>query len=146
MSNSSIPFYQSLAGGVLIGLGSLIVLLTNGKLAGISGMFSRVLRPRKGDTLWRVVFLFGLIVGTGMAFALVESAAVFRSVYSMTVMGVAGVLVGLGTRIGGGCTSGHGVCGIGLGLKSSLVATVVFVVTAMATVFLVRHTGLGFAQ
>lgn len=135
---------SALAGGVLIGLGSLLVMLATGKVAGISGMFSRVLHPRKGDTAWRVAFLAGLIVGAGVAFRTVEAAAVFRPVGSIGVLIVAGVLVGFGTRIGGGCTSGHGVCGVGRGSKSSIVATLVFVGTGMITVFLLRETGLIF--
>lgn len=123
----------------------MLVLLATGKIAGISGMFSRMLRPRAGDTAWRVVFLVGLVAGAALAFSWMESTAVFRSVRSLGAFGVAGVLVGFGTRVGGGCTSGHGVCGIGLGSKASLVATVVFMIAGMATVFVLQHTGFGFA-
>ena len=132
----------ALAGGVMIGLASLLVMLVNGEIAGISGMLSRVLHPRKGDTVWRVVFLVGLIIGAGVVFRTVEAAAGFNPNGSLAQLIVAGVLVGFGTRIGGGCTSGHGVCGIGRGSKSSIVATLVFVGTGMIVVFLLRHTGI----
>jgi uncharacterized protein len=134
----------ALAGGVMIGLASLLVMLATGKVAGISGIFSRVLQPRKGDIVWRVVFLVGLVAGAGLAFRAVEAAAVFRPAGSIGLLIIAGVLVGFGTRIGGGCTSGHGVCGVGRGSKSSIVATLVFVDTGMITVFLLRHTGFVF--
>lgn len=135
---------SALAGGVLIGLASLLVILATGKVAGISGMFSRVLHPQKGDTAWRVVFLVGLIAGAAVAFQLVATAAIFRPIGSVGLWVIAGVLVGFGTRIGGGCTSGHGVCGVGRGSKSSIVATFVFVGAGMLTVFLLRHAGFVF--
>lgn len=137
---------SALAGGILIGLGSLLVMFTTGKVAGISGMFSRVLRPRKGDTAWRVAFLVGLVAGAGLAFQTLEAAAVFRPVGSIGLLVAAGILVGFGTRLGGGCTSGHGVCGVGRGSKSSIVATFLFVGSGMLTVMVLRHTGLVFPQ
>lgn len=133
------PFVRGLAGGVLIGLASLLVLLATGKIAGISGMLSRLLRPRPGDTAWRLVFLVGLVAGAALAFSSVENSALFRPVRSLAAIGLAGVLVGFGTRVGGGCTSGHGVCGIGLGSKASAVATLVFMIAGMMTVFVLRH-------
>jgi uncharacterized membrane protein YedE/YeeE len=139
MPAASHAFVSAFAGGVLIGLASLLVLLATGKIAGISGMLSRLLRPRQGDTAWRLVFLVGLVAGAALAFSWVESAAVFRPVRSLAAVGVAGLLVGFGTRLSGGCTSGHGVCGIGLGSKASLVATMVFMIAGMATVFVLRH-------
>ncbi|HEX2853084.1 MAG TPA: YeeE/YedE thiosulfate transporter family protein [Opitutaceae bacterium] len=138
-------FVRALAGGVLIGLASLLVLLATGKIAGISGMLSRMLRPRSGDTAWRLVFLVGLVAGAALAFSWIESAAVYRPVRSLAAIGVAGLLVGFGTRVGGGCTSGHGVSGIGQGSKSSFVATLVFVLAGMATVFVLHHTRWGVA-
>lgn len=145
MPQASHPFVYALAGGVLIGLASLLVLLATGTIPGISGILSRALRLRSGDIAWRLVFLVGLVAGAALAFSWVESAAVFRSVRSLVAMGVAGVLVGFGTRVGGGCTSGHGVCGIGLGSKASFVATLVFMLAGMATVFVLQYTRLGFA-
>lgn len=139
------PFARGLAGGVLIGLASLLVLLATGKIAGISGMLSRLLRPRPGDTAWRLVFLVGLVAGAALAFSWMESTAVFRPVRSLAAIGIAGLLVGFGTRVGGGCTSGHGVCGIGLGSKASFVATLVFMVAGMVTVFVLRNLQWGAA-
>jgi uncharacterized membrane protein YedE/YeeE len=139
MSASFHSFLPALAGGVCIGLASLLALLATGKVPGISGIFSRVLRPQKGDTAWRVVFLLGLVAGAGGAFVWIAPAAVYRPDASLAWFVVAGVLVGFGTRLGGGCTSGHGVCGIGMGSKSAVMATVVFMVVAMITVYVLRH-------
>ena len=139
------PWVQALGGGILIGLASLLVMFVSGKVAGISGIFSRVIYPRKDEFAWRAVFLFGLIAGAGVAFAWSETAAIFRPVGSLGTIGLAGLLVGFGTRIGRGCTSGHGVCGVGLGAKSSIVATVLFVIAGMATVFVLRHSVITFA-
>lgn len=133
--------FFALAGGVLIGLASLIALLTTGKIPGISGLLSRSLRPSKGDFAWRIVFLVGLVAGAGLAFATVESASAYRSIVRPGGLVVAGLLVGFGTRLGGGCTSGHGVCGIGMGSKTAFTATVVFMGAGIAAVFLLRQTG-----
>lgn len=136
-------WWHALLGGVCIGLGSLLAAGASGRIPGISGLCSRLLTFRAGDTAWRAVFLVGLLAGAGIAFALIPPAAAFDSLRSLPVLAAAGLLVGFGTRIGGGCTSGHGVCGLGLGSKSALVATLVFMGTAVATVWLVHHTGLG---
>jgi len=132
---------HALAGGVLIGLASLLGILATGRVLGISGMFSRVLQPRPGDWGWRVIFLAGLLAGAALAFHLVASASLYRPVRTLAAVAVAGVLVGFGTRLGGGCTSGHGVCGLGMGSRSGLVATLVFMAAGMVTVFLLRHAG-----
>ena len=131
-----------LVGGALIGLGSLLALLATGKVPGISGMLSRLLRPTTGDTAWRVIFILGLVAGAFITFRTVSSAAVFRPSGSLALMAVAGLLVGFGTRIGGGCTSGYGVCGIGMGSKSAFIATLVFIAGGVATVWVVNHSGL----
>lgn len=143
MLDSNYTFLHALAGGVMIGLASLLALLATGEIPGISGMFSRLIRPRPGDTAWRAVFFLGLIAGAGVAFATVEAASIYRPLRSLSGFILAGVLVGFGTRLGRGCTSGHGVCGLGLGSKNALVATLVFMGAGMATVFIVNHTGLG---
>jgi uncharacterized membrane protein YedE/YeeE len=123
---------------MLIGLASLLAVLATGKIPGISGMISRLLRPRTNDTAWRYVFFAGLLVGSATAFAVVDSAAIYRPTHSLATTAVAGLLVGLGTRLGGGCTSGHGVCGLGMGSRSALVATLTFMAAGMATVFVLR--------
>jgi uncharacterized membrane protein YedE/YeeE len=135
-------FAHALIGGMLIGLGSLLALLATGKIPGISGVFSRILRPRKGDTAWRVVFLAGLLAGAALAFATSDIATLYRPLRATGGMALAGVLVGFGTRLGGGCTSGHGVCGLGLGSKTALVATLVFMAAGIATVYVLRQLGI----
>lgn len=138
-------YLYGLIGGILIGLASLIATALSGKIPGISGIFGRLLVPVKigagpcdsgaTDKIWRLVFLIGLVAGAALSFSLWDSAAQFRSMRPLAVMAIAGLLVGFGTRLGGGCTSGHGVCGVGLGAKDSILATLVFVGVAMATVF-----------
>ena len=127
---------HALVGGMLIGLASLIATALSGKIPGISGVFGSLLVPSTRDNTWRTVFLIGLIGGAAVSFALWESAALFRPMRSLGMMAVAGLLVGFGTRLGGGCTSGHGVCGVGRGQKDSIVATFIFVAFGMMTVFL----------
>jgi uncharacterized protein len=141
MPDAEYTWLHALAGGVLIGLASLLAALATGKIPGISGLFSRILRPRKGDTAWRVVFILGLLAGAAFAFAAVEPAAIYRPLRSLAAAVAAGVLVGFGTRLSGGCTSGYGVCGIGLGSKNALVATLLFMGSGMATVFVLHRTG-----
>ena len=128
--------WNALIGGVLIGLASLLATALSGKIPGISGVFGRLLVAATPDKEWRFLFLLGLIGGAGLSFLLWDSAAIFRPMRPLAVMGVAGLLVGLGTRLGGGCTSGHGVCGVGMGAKDSIAATVIFMVAGMLTVFI----------
>jgi uncharacterized membrane protein YedE/YeeE len=130
---------HALAGGGLIGLSSLLVILATGRPLGISGMFSRSLVPRAGDWAWRLIFFAGFLAGAALAFRTVDTASLYRPVRSLVALAVAGVLVGFGTRLGGGCTSGHGVCGLSLDSKNSLVATLVFMGAGMVTVFVLRH-------
>lgn len=127
----------SLIGGVLIGLGTGLILLLNGKIAGISGIVGRILRPTPGETLWRMWFVGGLIAGGALTFSIYPpSANLDFSHTNVLWMVVAGLLVGFGTRLGGGCTSGHGVCGISRGSKGSITATVVFMIVAGMVVFI----------
>jgi uncharacterized protein len=128
--------WHAFIGGVLIGLASLGAALLTGKVPGISGVFGRLLLPSTPDKFWRLVFLVGLIGGAALSFAFWESAAIFRPMRPLGVMAIAGLLVGFGTRIGKGCTSGHGVCGVATGAKDSIAATMIFVGVAMLTVFI----------
>jgi uncharacterized membrane protein YedE/YeeE len=141
-----------LIGGILIGLASLLATVLSGKIPGISGVFGRLLVPATPDPpsvaaatsgvagkTWRAVFLLGLIGGAALSFALWQSAALFRPMRPLGVMAAAGLLVGFGTRLGGGCTSGHGVCGVGMGAKDSIAATLIFMAAAMVTVFIYNH-------
>lgn len=128
--------WHALIGGILIGLASLLATILTGKIPGISGIFGRLLVPATPDKKWRFLFLLGLIGGAALSFLLWDSAALFRPMRPLAVMGVAGLLVGFGTRLGGGCTSGHGVCGVGTGAKDSIAATLIFVGVAMVTVLI----------
>jgi hypothetical protein len=130
---------SALIGGALIGLAASLLLLTHGKVAGISGIFGGVLRRGTSDRAFRLWFLAGL-VGTGALVKLVLPAA-FETTWSATlpVALLAGLIVGFGTQLGNGCTSGHGVCGISRLSGRSLIATGTFMATGFATVFIVRH-------
>ncbi len=130
--------YSALAGGVLIGLAVSILLLLNGKIAGISGIVGGLLQPHSGDIGWRVAFVVGLVgapVLYGLATALPES----QIAASNAVLIIAGLTVGIGTRYGAGCTSGHGICGISRLSPRSILATVTFMLAGFITVFLLRH-------
>ena len=128
--------WHALIGGILIGFASLIATALSGKIPGISGVFGRLLIPATPDKKWRFLFLLGLIGGAALSFLLWDSAALFRPMRPLAVTGVAGLLVGFGTRLGGGCTSGHGVCGVGTGAKDSIAATLIFVGVAIVTVLM----------
>lgn len=132
-------WWIALAGGVLIGVAATGLLWLNGRIAGISGILGGVILPKAGETGWRVAFLAGLIAAAGLYMAFVPGAPLPRSDFSRGGLIVAGLLVGFGTRMGGGCTSGHGVCGLGRLSMRSLVAVVVFMATAIATTFIIRH-------
>jgi len=129
----------SLLGGALIGLGAALVLLGIGRIAGVSGILGGILVPRSGDIAWRIAFMLGLVAG-GVVMGLIDPALfAVTTGSSLLTVSAAGLLVGFGTRMGDGCTSGHGVCGLSRGSPRSLVATMTFMVTAGLTVFLVRH-------
>ena len=129
----------SFVGGLLIGTAATLVLWLNGKIAGISGIVARLFTRVAGDTAWRALFLLGMVAGGGAVFRLSARAAEFESRTSGVVLVVAGLCVGLGTRVGGGCTSGHGVCGMARLSRRSIVATLTFMATAFATVYVVNH-------
>ena len=129
----------SFSGGLLIGLSGVLVLLLNGKIAGLSGVIARLMNGVPGDTAWRAVFLAGLVGGTAAAFLTWGPAGAFELEAGWPRIVAAGFLVGVGTRVGGGCASGHGVCGIARGSRPSLAATLTFLAAGFATVFLARH-------
>lgn len=134
------PYLQSLAGGALIGLASAGLLLVNGRIAGVSGILSNAIALRPG--LWRWGFLAGLLaVGAALA-ARGWNAPPALTAQAPLGLAVAGLVVGFGTQLGNGCTSGHGVCGLSRLSLRSLVATVVFMAVAALTVFVTRHTTL----
>ena len=134
----------STLGGVLIGLAAVALLYFNGRIAGISGIIGGVLRPHPGDTLWRALFLLGLATGAALILWLHPVAMALEFDVSDPTVILGGFLVGLGTRIGNGCTSGHGVCGVGRLAPRSIVASAVFVGFGIATSYLVRHLWGGF--
>ena len=130
--------WASLAGGVLLGLASAIFILVNGRILGISGIVGGLFRPAAGDVGWRLAFLLGLLAAPLLYF-LVAGPTAPRIDAGWTTVVVAGLLVGVGTRYGSGCTSGHGVCGLSRLSPRSLVATLAFMGAGFLTVFLVRH-------
>ena len=131
----------SLLGGALIGLGASVLLAGNGRIAGISGIFGGVLVPKRGDAAWRVSFLVGFLIAGAVASVVAPRAFGAPVVAPLLVTIVAGALVGAGTQLGNGCTSGHGVCGLSRFSSRSIVATLVFMTTAMIAVFAWRRLG-----
>jgi uncharacterized membrane protein YedE/YeeE len=130
--------WPALAGGVLIGLAAVAMMLLQGRIAGISGIVGGLLAPRPGEAAWRAAFVIGLLGGAALAGAVV-GIPVLRDRPGLVVIAAAGLLVGYGTRLGSGCTSGHGVCGLARLSPRSLVATAVFMASAAAVVFVTRH-------
>ncbi|OHV95934.1 YeeE/YedE [Janthinobacterium lividum] len=123
---------------MLIGLSAAVFVLFNGRIAGISGILGGLLEWPKGDIAWRVAFLAGLI-GAPLVYGAVLTLPEVRIDADFPTLIIAGLLVGVGTRYGSGCTSGHGVCGLSRMSPRSLVATVAFMLAGFATVFVVRH-------
>ncbi|HEN3289269.1 TPA: YeeE/YedE family protein [Yersinia enterocolitica] len=130
--------FSALAGGVLLGIAVTILWFCNGRIAGISGILGGLLPPKAGDISWRVAFLLGLIMAPGI-YSLFTDLPLILIDADLPVLIVAGLLVGIGTRYGAGCTSGHGVCGLARFSPRSLLATLSFMLTGFATVWIVRH-------
>lgn len=130
--------WTSLAGGLLIGAGIALFALLAGRIAGISGIVGGLLRPKRGETGWRIAFLAGL-AGAPFAYALFMPLPEVRVDAGVPVLLLAGLLVGVGTRYGSGCTSGHGICGLSRRSPRSIAATAAFMATGFITVWLLRH-------
>ena len=130
--------WSALAGGLLIGLAATLFVLLNGRIAGISSIVGGLLRPVRGDIGWRLAFIAGLI-GAPMLYAMAAALPAPRIDAGTTVLVLAGLLVGVGTRYGSGCTSGHGVCGLSRLSLRSLAATLAFMGAGFVTVFVLRH-------
>ncbi len=130
--------WASLAGGILLGLASALFILVNGRILGISGILGGLLRPVKGDMGWRLAFLAGMLAAPLLYFA-VAGPTTPRIDAGWATLVIAGLMVGVGTRYGSGCTSGHGVCGLSRLSPRSLVATLAFMGAGFVTVFLARH-------
>ena len=129
----------SLVGGILIGFAALGLMFFNGRIAGISGIVSGAMLPREGGRPWRWLFLAGLLAGGFATSRFLPGAFESTIERSVGALVFAGLLVGVGTKLGSGCTSGHGVCGIGRLSKRSLIATCTFLAAGAATVFGVSH-------
>ena len=130
--------WTALGGGVLIGLAAAMFVLFNGRIAGISGIVGGLLRPAPGERGWRIAFLLGLVAAP-LVYTLAAPLPAMRIDAGTGTLIAAGLLVGVGTRYGAGCTSGHGVCGLARGSVRSLAATLAFMGAGFATVFIVRH-------
>lgn len=135
--NSFTP-WSSLFGGMLIGLAAAMFVLLNGRVAGISGVLGGLLTPVRGDVLWRVAFVGGIMM-TPLAYYVFQALPPVQIDADYAALIAAGLLVGVGTRYGAGCTSGHGVCGLSRLSLRSLVATATFMGAGFATVFVLRH-------
>ena len=131
----------SLLGGALIGLSAVVLLASHGRIAGISGIVSRILPPSvdKAGLPQAIIFLIGLLLAAPLWFFLTGAAPVQMVSGNGLLLVIAGLLVGFGSVIGNGCTSGHGVCGISRGSARSIAATIIFMATAFVTVFILRH-------
>jgi uncharacterized protein len=130
---------SALAGGMMIGGAAVLLLWLNGRIAGISNISGGLLAWKRGDILWRLLFLGGLVAGAGVYYRFFGNVPVARPDFPGWLLAVGGLLVGFGTSSGSGCTSGHGVCGLGRLSLRSLVATVIFLVAGIITTFVVRH-------
>jgi len=133
--------WQSLAGGIVIGLSASLLLLVNGRICGVSGIFGGLVLPKPGETAWRASFVLGLLAG-GLALSAVApetlSIGVSRSAAAIVA---GGLLVGIGTRMGNGCTSGHGICGLPRLSPRSFLATLVFMATGVGAAVAVHLLG-----
>ena len=140
METEFTPF-ASLLGGGIIGLSAVVLLATQGRIAGISGIVSRILPPSvdKAGLPQGIIFLIGLLLAAPLWFVLTGAAPVQMVSSNGLLLVIAGLLVGFGAVMGNGCTSGHGVCGISRGSARSIAATITFMATASVTVFVLRH-------
>lgn len=130
----------AILGGALIGLGAAALLLFNGRIAGVSGIVGSLLaRPSRSEALWRLLFVAGLVAGGALVFALQPQLISQAPAKPLALFAAAGLLVGLGTKLGSGCTSGHGVCGVARLSRRSLVATATFTGAGAITVFLMTR-------
>ncbi|MBY5944047.1 YeeE/YedE family protein [Photobacterium rosenbergii] len=131
--------WDALTGGILLGISASGLLLLNGRIAGISGIVSGLLTPKQGEVSWRLLFVIGMLASGLLAPAVGFTLPETLPVSSFFWVGLAGLLVGIGTKVGNGCTSGHGICGMGRLSKRSIVATCIFMAVAIATVFVRLH-------
>ena len=133
---------SALIGGAVIGAAAAAFIVLNGRIAGVSGILGGLLRPARGDIAWRAAFVAGLVAAP-LAYGVFAVLPEIRVDAGSAVLVAAGLLVGIGTRYGSGCTSGHGVCGISRLSPRSIIATLVFMAAGFATVFVARHLLVG---
>ncbi|PSW18154.1 hypothetical protein C9I98_17370 [Photobacterium sanctipauli] len=136
--NFTIP-WDALLGGMLLGVSAVLLLLMSGRIAGISGIVSGLLQPKSGETSWRGLFVIGMVASGAAAPLIGFSLPEALPVSSLLWVSLAGLLVGFGSKLGNGCTSGHGICGMGRFSTRSIIATCTFMVVAMVTVFVRLH-------
>ena len=129
---------SALIGGAIIGAAVALFAVLNGRIGGVSGILGGLMRPRAGDISWRIAFVAGLVAAP-LAWGLLAALPEIRVDTSYFALAAAGLLVGIGTRYGGGCTSGHGVCGVSRLSPRSIVATLVFMAAGFATVYVTHH-------
>ena len=129
---------SALIGGAIIGAAAALFAALNGRIAGVSGILGGLLRPQAGDIAWRIAFVAGLVAAP-LAWRLLAALPEIRVDTNYFTLAAAGLLVGIGTRYGGGCTSGHGVCGVARLSPRSIVATLAFMAAGLATVYVARH-------
>ena len=130
--------WSALAGGAVIGLAAALLVLFNGRIAGISGIIGGLIRPKTGDISWRLAFMLGLIAAP-IVWQFFTPLPNIQIDTSYTLLAIAGLITGIGTRYGAGCTSGHGICGISRVSPRSIVATLAFMSTGFVTVYIMRH-------
>lgn len=130
--------WTSLLGGILIGISASIMILMNGRIAGISGIVGSISSAHRADIPWRITFIAGLVISPFIYLLFGDIPVINLQASHMQIV-AAGLLVGLGSRLGSGCTSGHGVCGIARLSIRSMVATIVLIAAGMLTVYLMRH-------
>ncbi len=134
---------SALIGGGMIGLSAVLLMLTNGRIAGISGILGSLFEPNQTDRTWKIAFVSGLFLAAFIYGAVSGTTVEVALPHRLELMIVGGLLVGFGSRLGGGCTSGHGVCGVSRFSKRSIVATAVFMAAAIVTVFAIDVAGGG---
>ena len=132
--------YSALSGGILIGVAATLLLLFNGRIAGISGMMGGLINASRSELLWRIAFLAGIVIGAFLFNHFKPDFYQPRENFPVWLLALGGFLVGFGTRMGNGCTSGHGICGIGRLSARGVVATCVFMLTGVLTVLLVGRS------
>jgi uncharacterized protein len=130
--------WPSLAGGLLVGIAVAILILFNGRIAGISGILGGLLKPAQGESAWRITFVLGMMLSP-LVYGIVSELPAVEVSANLWQLIVAGFLVGIGTRYASGCTSGHGICGVARLSRRSIVATALFMLSGMAVVYVMRH-------